>query len=134
MPLAVQVLPERRLIWVEGRGVVTDHDLVTYVHEYLVEKNLRSWDEVFDLSSADLMDLTYAGLSEVAAAAVPTDPEESPTKIAILISEAVGIGISRIYQTLREGKGGRRALRIFWEREDLLTWMELPSGWIPGAD
>jgi hypothetical protein len=134
MPLTVKVLPERGLIWVEGEGVVTDHDLVTYVHEYLVEKDLRSWDEVFDLSSADLLDLTYAGLSEVAAAAAPTDPEESPTKIAILISEAVGIGISRMYQTLREGKGGRRAMRIFWEREDLLAWMELPPGWIPGAD
>ncbi len=134
MPLAVKVLPERSLLWVEGEGVVTDHDLVTYVHEYLVEKDLRSWDEVFDLSSADLLDLTYAGLSEVAAAAAPTDPEESPTKIAILISEAVGIGISRMYQTLREGKGGRRAMRIFWEREDLLAWMELPPGWIPGAD
>ena len=134
MPLAVKVFGERELIWVEGEGVVTDHDLVTYVHEYLVEKNLRSWDEVFDLSSADLMDLTYAGLSEVAATAVPTDPEESPTKIAILISEAVGIGVSRMYQTLREGKGGRRAMRIFWEREDLLAWMELPPGWIPGAD
>ncbi|MGD8360621.1 MAG: hypothetical protein PVJ04_04265 [Gemmatimonadota bacterium] len=134
MPLAVKVFGERELIWVEGEGVVTDHDLVTYVHEYLVEKNLRSWDEVFDLSSADLLDVTYAGLSEVAAAAVPTDPEESPTKIAILISEAVGIGVSRMYQTLREGKGGRRAMRIFWEREDLLAWMELPPGWIPGAD
>lgn len=133
MPLDVQVLPERRLVWVEGEGVVADHDLISYVQEYLVEKDLRSWDEVFDLSKADLLDVTYAGLSQVAAAAAPTDPEESPTKIAILISEAVGIGISRMYQTLREGKGGRRALRIFWEMEDLLTWMGLPTGWVPGA-
>jgi hypothetical protein len=134
MPLSVTVVPERGLLWVEGEGVVTDHQLVSYVREYLVEKDLRSWDEVFDLSSADLLDITYAGLSKVAAAAVPTDPEESPTKIAILISEAVGIGISRMYQTLREGKGGRRAVRVFWEREDLLAWMDLPPGWIPGGD
>lgn len=118
----------------EGKGVVADHDLVSYVREYLVEKDLRSWDEVFDLSRADLLDVTYGGLSQVAAAAAPTDPEESPTKIAILVSEAVGIGVSRMYQTLREGKGGRRALRIFWEREDLLTWMELPPGWVPGSE
>ena len=52
MPLAVQVSPERGLIWVEGKGVVADHDLVSYVLEYLVEKDLRSWDEVFDLSRA----------------------------------------------------------------------------------
>jgi hypothetical protein len=134
MPLDVQVLPERGLIWVEGMGVVTDQDLVGYVQEYLVEKGLRSLDEVFDLSTADLLDITYAGLSQVASAAVPTDPEESPTKIAILISEAVGMGVSRMYQTLREGKGGRRAIRIFWEQEDLLAWMELPSGWVPGAE
>lgn len=133
MPLTVQVLPERSLIWVDGVGMVTDDDLVDYVLEYLVEKDLRHFDEVFDLSRADLLDLTYAGLAQVAAAAVPTDPEESPTKIAVLISEASGMGVSRLYQGLREGQGGRRALRVFWEKEDLLTWMGLPAGWVPGG-
>jgi len=129
MPLDVQVIPERELIWVDGRGVVTDDDLVAYVQKYLVEKDLRSWDEVFDLSTADLHDLTYAGLSQVATTAAPTDPLESPTRIGILVSEAVGMGLSRMYQSLREGKGGRRAVRIFWDRKDLLTWMELPLDW-----
>ena len=124
MPLEVQVFPEKTLIWVEGKGVVTDDDLIEYVHEYLVEKGLKTWDEVFDLSAADLLDLTYSGLSQVAASAAPTDPEESPTKIAILVSETMGVGISRMYQSLREVKGGRRSLRVFWEREELLTWME----------
>ena len=124
MPLEVQVFPEKTLIWVEGKGVVTDDDLIEYVHEYLVEKGLKTWDEVFDLSAADLLDLTYSGLSQVAASAAPTDPEESPTKIAILVSETMGVGISRMYQSLREVKGGRRSLRVFWDREELLTWME----------
>jgi len=131
MPLEVQVIPERELLWVSGVEVVTDDDLISYVQEYLVEKDLRSWDEVFDLSQADLQDVTYSGLSQVAAAAAPTDPVESPTKFAILISEALGMGVSRMYQSLREGKGGRRALRIFWEEEDLLRWMDLPPDWTP---
>lgn len=129
MPLDVRIIPERQLIWVDGRGVVTDDDLVGYVREYLVEKGLRSWDEVFDLSQADLLDLTYAGLSEVATTAVPTDPLESPTRIGILVSEGVGVGLSRMYQSLREEKGGRRIVRIFWDQEDLLAWMELPQDW-----
>jgi len=129
MPLDVRVLPDETLIWVEGKGRVTDDDLVGYVHEYLVEKDLRSWDEVFDLSSADLLDITYAGLSKVATTAAPTDPTESPTKIAILVSEAVGMGISRMYQSLREGQGGRRAVRVFWDLEDLLPWIGLPHDW-----
>ena len=130
MPLQVQVYPERTLIWVRGLGVVTDEDLAEYVRDYLVDQDLRSWDEVFDLGEADLLDITYMGLSQVAAAAAPTDPEETPTRIGILISEAVGMGISRLYQRLREEKGGRRALRVFWEREDLLEWMGLPSSWV----
>lgn len=134
MPLRVRTLPERSLIWVSGEGVVTDQELASYVREYLVEGDLRSWDEVFDLSRADLLDITYPGLSEVAAAAAPTDPEEAPTRIAILVSEAVGIGISRMYQALREEKGGRRVLRIFWDREDLLSWIDLPPGWDPPWD
>ena len=129
MPLEVQVHEERGLIWVDGVGVVTDEDLVEYVKAYLVESDLRKYDEVFDLSRADLLDVTYPGLSQVAAAAAPTDPEESPTRIGILVSEAVGMGVSRMYQSLREGKGGRRSLRVFWERGDLLTWMDLPTDW-----
>lgn len=117
--------------------MVTDEDLAAYVREYLLERDLQSWDEVFDLSRADLLDVTYAGLAAVAAAAAPTDPAETPTRIGILVSEALGMGVSRLYQRLREEKGGRRALRIFWERADLLPWMDLPSDWVgapsPGA-
>jgi hypothetical protein len=131
MPLSVKTIPERSLIWVVGEGVVTDGELARYVQDYLIEGDLRSWDEVFDLSRADLLDLTYAGLSQVAAAAAPTDPEEAPTKIAILVSEALGMGVSRMYQALREGKGGRRVLRIFWDREDLVAWLGLSPGWNP---
>jgi hypothetical protein len=133
MPLEVNISPERTLLWVVGKEAVTDEELIEYVQEYLVRRGLRSWDEVFDLSAADLLDVTYAGLSRVAAAAAPTDPEESPTKIGILISEAVGMGISRMYQSLREGKGGRRSVRVFWVREELMAWMGLPEGWAPLA-
>jgi len=133
MPLQVRILPDQSLLWVRGEGIVTDDDLVGYVREYLVKRDLRNWDEIFDLSRADLLDVTYAGLSEVAAAAAPTDPEESHTRIGILISEAVGMGISRMYQSLREGKGGRRALRVFWDQEELLAWMGLPADWTPDA-
>ena len=131
MSLSVRVYPELRLIWVEGSGVVSDDDLENYVQEYLVHRGLRDYGEIFDLSRADLMDVTYLGLSRVASAAAPTDPEETPTQIAILVSETVSLGISRMYQTLRETKGGRRNLRIFRDRPHLLEWMKLPEDWAP---
>jgi hypothetical protein len=127
MPLDVEVDHGIRLIWVTGRGPVTDEDLLVYVERYLVAGDLRSYDEVFDLRGADLLDVTYEGLSAVAAAAAPTDPEEAPTKIGILVSEMVGVGISRMYQSLREGEGGRRDLRIFWNLPDLRGWLGLPE-------
>jgi hypothetical protein len=131
MPLKVSVYPQNRVIWASGYGAVTDDDLSDYVQEYLVEKGLRCLDEIFDLRGADLLDLTYRGLSLAAQAAASTDPDESPTKIGMLVSETHGLGISRMYQTLREDKGGRRNLRIFRELSDVREWMELPEDWSP---
>jgi hypothetical protein len=119
------------LICAVGSGVVSDDDLIQYVEEYLVRRGLREFGEVFDLTEADLLDLTYIGLSQVAAAAAPTDPDHTPTQIAILVSEAVGLGVSRIYQTLRESRGGRRNLRIYRDLPSLRAWMGLPEDWTP---
>ncbi|MFH1765131.1 MAG: hypothetical protein ABIF09_13165 [Gemmatimonadota bacterium] len=127
MPLHVRVDPDLRVIFVEGEGVVTDEDLLGYVQRYLGGEELRGYDELFDLSAADLHDLTYTGLASVAAAAAATDPEASPTRIAILISEAQGMVVSRLYQSLRESKGGRRQTRVFWDRTECREWLELPS-------
>jgi hypothetical protein len=127
MPLSVTVLPERELIWVRGTGIVSDNELEAYVDEYLVRRGLKEFGEVFDLSRADLLDVTYIGLSRVAAAAAPTDPRDTPTQIGILVSESVGIGVSRMYQTLRETKGGRRNLRIFRDLPPLREWMGIPE-------
>ncbi len=125
MPLHVRVDPANHIIFVRGEGVVTDEDLLRYVVEYLIGQSLRGYDELFDLSAADLLDLTHAGLSSVAEAAAATDPAAEATKIAILVSEAHGLGISRYYQSLREAKGGRRYTRVFRDPEECREWLGL---------
>lgn len=127
MPLNVNVDSERRIVFVRGEGVVTDQDLLTYVVEYLVGGGYRGFDELFDLSEADLLDLTHAGLSSVAEAAAATDPAAEPTKIAILVSETHGLGISRYYQSLREAKGGQRLTRVFRDSAECREWLGLSS-------
>ena len=125
MPLSVRVDPEVRVIFVEGAGAVTDEELVGYVSEYLTREEFRDFDEFFDFSSADLLDLTFTGLSNVAAEAAATDPEASPTKIGILVAETQAMGVSRLYQSLREAKGGRRQTRVFWDRTECREWLGL---------
>ena len=125
MPLHIRVDPELEVIFVEGKGIVTDDDLLDYVHEYLGRGGLHGYDELFDLSAADLLDVTPIGLSSVAEAAVATDSQAEPTKIAILVSETLGMGLSRIYQSLREAKGGRRQTRVFRDRAECQEWLEL---------
>jgi hypothetical protein len=127
MPLAVHVDDERRVIFVRGEGIVTDRDLLEYVQEYLSDPELRRYHELFDLREADLQDLTYGGLSSVASAAAATDSGEDPVKIAILVSQVLGLGLSRMYQTLREVKGGQRLTRVFQDRLECMEWLELPS-------
>jgi hypothetical protein len=123
MPLDVRVDHERRLIFVDGVGAVTDQDLLTYVDEYLSEEELRTYDELFDLTDSDLLDLTYQGLASVASAAAATDPDAEPTRIAILVSETLGLGLSRMYQSLREVKGGRRQTRVFQDEAECHEWL-----------
>ena len=125
MPLRVRVDQDLQIVFVDGEGVVTDEDLMEYVHEYLSSEVLRTYDELFDLSGADLHDLTYTGLSTVAAAAAATDPEAAPVKIALLVSEAQGMIVTRLYQSLRESKGGRRQTRVFWDESECREWLGL---------
>lgn len=127
MPLTVRVDDDRRVLFVTGVGAVSDEDLLKYVDEYLTECELQTYDELFDLSSADLLDLTYAGLSNVASAAAATDPDAGPVKIALLVSESLGLGLSRMYQSLREVKGGRRETRVFSDPIECREWLGLPT-------
>jgi hypothetical protein len=125
MPLRVRIDHRQRVILVRGEGIVTDRDLLEYVREYLGETELSGYDELFDLTEADLHDVTYAGLSAVASAAAATDPQATAIKIAILVSQVLGLGLSRIYQALREVKGGHRLTRVFWDRDECMEWLGL---------
>ena len=127
MPLEVRVDLERQLIQVRGTGLVTDQDLLGYIKEYLEEEELSGCDEFFDLSRADLLDLTPSGLARVAEAAAATDPQTLPTKIAVLVSEASGMGLSRMYQVLRQDQGGSRSIRLFWDQGECLEWLGFPE-------
>jgi hypothetical protein len=127
MPLVVHVESEKRVIFVRGDGIVTDRHLLDYVGEYLSDPELRGYDELFDLTEADLQDVTYTGLSSVASAAAATDSGGASVKIAILVAQVLGVGLSRMYQTLREVKGGRRLTRVFQDRGECMEWLGLPS-------
>jgi hypothetical protein len=125
MPLRVRVDQRRAVIFVQGEGVVTDQHLLEYVGEYLANPEFSGYDELFDLTEADLHDVTYAGLSAVASAAAATDPGTPSIKIAILVSQVLGVGLSRMYQTLREVKGGQRLTRVFLDRSECMEWLGL---------
>jgi len=131
MPLSVHVDSERNAILVRCWGILTVEEIRDYVGEYLDRKGLRHMDELFDMMEADLRDLTPSGLASIAEAAVATDLESVPTKIALLVSESTSLGFSRMYQILREDKGGHRATRLFTDREESLRWLGLPSNWAP---
>jgi hypothetical protein len=125
MPLTVRVDPDNELLFIDGSGVVTDDDLLLYVQDYLSKEEFSAFDELFDLSTSDLFDVTYSGLSRLAAAAAATDPDAIRTKIAILVSETLGMGLSRMYQSLREVKGGRRETRVFMDEGECREWLGL---------
>ncbi len=129
MPLSVHVDQERNAILVRCWGILTTEEVHGYVAEYLDRRRLRHMDELFDLAKADLRDLTPMGLAKIAEAAVATDLDSVPTKIALLVSESSALGFSRMYQILREDKGGRRSARVFTDRAASLKWLGLPPDW-----
>jgi len=118
--------PDLQVIFVAGEGVITDEELLGYVAEYLSGRGLHGYDELFDLTESDLLDLTYTGLADAAAAAAATDPEGVSVKIALLVSEIRGMGITRLYQSLRESKGGRRQTRVFTDNTECREWLGIP--------
>lgn len=128
MPLSVRVVPEQRLVWLVGSGVVTDEELLAYVEEYLEGKGLGGYDELVDLRGADLLGVSVAGLSRVAERAAGSDPGSRLVKVALLVEQPLALGLSRLYQGLREAKGGSRLVRVFLQEEEALDWLGLREG------
>lgn len=138
MPLSVQVIPERRLIRLVGSGTVTDEELLAYVEEYLGSGRFGGYDELVDFRRASLLEVSYSGLCRVAERAAAADPASRLAKVALLVSEPLALGLSRLYQSLREAKGGSRQVRVLLREEDALDWLGVWEGWDPpeagGAD
>ena len=82
------------------------------------QNNLRLWD----LSQARL-NLSNAELHELAVFA--KTKLQQPAKVAVVVSDDLSFGVSRVYETFRGNQ--EIDIRVFRDQQEGLNWLEKPS-------
>lgn len=119
MPATYEIDKERRLV------ITTVFEQLT-VADALAHQEQLSKDPDFDPGYSQLIDLTRADVSEIAATDVRRIAERniySPESLrAIVVSSNVAYGLGRMFETLRES-AGENGIRVFRDLDEAVDWL-----------
>lgn len=119
MPATYAIDKERRLV------ITTVFEQLT-VADALAHQEQLSKDPDFDPGYSQLIDLTRADVSEIAATDVRRIAERniySPESLrAIVVSSNVAYGLGRMFETLRES-AGENGIRVFRDLDEAVDWL-----------
>jgi hypothetical protein len=104
---------------------VTDAALMTYQQTVWRDPSLKGFDELIDFRALAEIEVTTEGLEGVAHVAAGMDAEIGQSRFAIVVSDSLSFGLSRMYEALREvsGKSSRKVM-IFQRMEEALAWLD----------
>lgn len=91
-----------------------------------INRNVRRWSAdhtLWDMREYDFSRLNYADISRFVAEVQHAAEQRKDRKTAILISSTIGLGITRMFQTLLDGRNTGLLVRSFDERQDALNWL-----------
>ena len=125
MPIDKRIDRRRKIVFVTPRGLLTEEDMVAYQTEYGTREDLEGFDELFDMTVVDRLDLrspqqiiNVARLSAGHAAGKP------PTRMAIVATDKFHAALGQMYRGFRnEDPSSSREIEIFPSVEDALGWL-----------
>ncbi len=125
MPIEYRIDHERRIVFANGRGVMTDADFFGYQREVWSLSEVVGYHELVDMSAVERIELpSIDRMRALAALSARMDPPEHRTKFAIVASEDLAFGLGRMYEVFREGEAsGRKEVMVFRTLDDALDWL-----------
>ena len=122
MPTDFTIDPEHHLVISRGSGVFTHADYLDHMSRVGADPKFRpDFNQLVDCRAISQMDLSGGEISDLAGRSVFGDLSHR----AFVVSSEVQFGLTRMFATYREMKGGQE-IRVFRTMPEALSWLGLP--------
>ena len=128
MPIQHDVDHAHKTVLSRVTGQITLEDLRVYFAEVWAQPEYRGYSEIIDWSGAERVALSVGEMRSLAGAAQAFYDGSSESRLAIVAPGKQGGKMARLYQTLRELRGGQAPdMGVFEDLASARTWLGIPS-------
>jgi hypothetical protein len=128
MPIRFEVDHERRVVFAEGTGRLTDHDVFGYQREVWSRADVRGYHELIDVSGVESIEPpTPERVRELAELSATMDSPGVVTRLAIVATTTLAFGLGKMFQALRDlQKSSTKEVGVFRTRQEAMSFLGLP--------
>ena len=107
-----------------GTGVLTKAIFVEHIASVWQDPTIAGFDEIIDLTAADLSSLSTADVQSLVNSGVNVDaPTQS--RLALVVGNEIDFGLGRMYGSMRETHASNaRNVGIFYDRQSAVDWLD----------
>ncbi len=126
MPIQSTVEQRNRTIVSRATGHITLQDLTNHLASLWVGPENAGFNEIFDWSDVDQIDVSMAELRNFAGPANAFYDDSSPSKLAIIAPGRRGARMAQQYRNFREMRGGKDPeIEVFPDMASARAWLEI---------
>jgi hypothetical protein len=113
----------RRLVVATFEGEVSDADLFDYLAHMLANTRYGAgWRSLIDLTTAEIVDLTRAGVQRMRALPLYMEERLNGARGAVLApKQSAAYGMARMYEMM--GSNSHYEIAVFSDREEAMRWL-----------
>jgi hypothetical protein len=128
MPIEHDIDHTHKTVLSRVTGQITLEDLREYFAEVWAQPEFRGYSEIIDWSGAERVGLSVGEMRSLAGAAQAFYDGSSESRLAIVAPGKEGGKMARLYQTLRELRGGQAPdMGVFEDVASARAWLGIPS-------
>ncbi len=120
MPVSYRIDRERRIVFTEASGVLTDSDVIEFQRRLRDDPEFEpDFRQLADCRAIEEVGMTSQGVGEASS----RSPFSQGSLRAIVVSSDVAFGMARMFENLRHE--ARDEIRVFREAEEARRWLGL---------
>jgi hypothetical protein len=128
MPIFFEVDHERRIVFAEASGRLSDADVFGYQQDVWARADVRGYHELMDTSAVESIEPpSPERVRELAELSAKMDASDTPTRFAIVAPTTIAFGLAKMFQAQRDLQSdSRKEVGVFRTREEALRFLGLP--------
>lgn len=127
MPIFFEVDHERRVVFAEASGRLSDVDVFGYQNEVWSRTDVTGYHELMDMSAVESIEPpSPARVRELAELAARMDTSTAPTRFGIVAPSTLAFGLAKMFQAQRDlQKDNQKEVGVFRTRPEALRFLGL---------